>query len=688
MNKLLTTLAIALAALSLNAQQNKLETRNAAPLQIKGGEPKITIKTNQAKNTEDEYCSLGMELPWSDDFSNAESGEFPECWTVHKTPEDPGDTVNWMTVPGITGGGMYILTVTGTQFAFIPSGNLRHNAWLVSPGLLMEEGKTYRIEFPLFMKGNGSQYDELTVKIANANDTASLNAGTQIFQSLDKDWKAWTNVLVEYTATTSGKHYIGFHSTGLPSVGAMGIERIDVTPLENYIENDLVIKAPFPYTQVPRTQFPFVATATNLGSVEQPNVKLSATVNLIDAGTSEIIPSVGTGKTSEQMSITPTIGIEPGPKTVRLTVTSDLLNQGNKNTTEIFYTATENEYAQEADIHKDIVGNNAPASFGNVFKITQTTSLTQIKVNFPDIIDANQNSLYRSAKYSISLYRMNAQGTHVEGEPLFTTEEYQKPEIAPNWMSQDVPVTVLEPGDYYLCINQTTTTNLGLAVDGSANKTGYIIYGRQFVDFKTAMGGSNTRCGVALLRMVVSDENVPIKVSSTTPVKDATNVAIDQELKVTFNQRVSLITARNITITPTLDDYLVTVKDWTLNIEHTNFEKETTYTVTIPVGSIENYDEEITWSFTTGSHAAVADKIEQDALVVYPNPVNDELRITNYELGMEGAIEIYDMNGKRVGANLRVRPIDNCQFSINVSHLPAGTYIVKIGNRSTKIVKK
>ena len=83
---------------------------------------------------------------------------------------------------------------------------------------------------------------------------------------------------------------------------------------------------------------------------------------------------------------------------------------------------------------------------------------------------------------------------------------------------------------------------------------------------------------------------------------------------------------------------------------------------------------------------------DDGGVVVYPNPVNDELRITNYELRMGDVVEMFDMNGKRVymvpvGA-LHATPLPaGNQITINVSHLPAGTYIIKIGNRSAKVVK-
>jgi hypothetical protein len=70
-------------------------------------------------------------------------------------------------------------------------------------------------------------------------------------------------------------------------------------------------------------------------------------------------------------------------------------------------------------------------------------------------------------------------------------------------------------------------------------------------------------------------------------------------------------------------------------------------------------------------------------LTLYPNPTTGELRITNYELREGDNIEIYNMLGQKQFS------IFNFQFStIDVSHLSAGMYVVKIGNYVGKFVKK
>jgi len=82
------------------------------------------------------------------------------------------------------------------------------------------------------------------------------------------------------------------------------------------------------------------------------------------------------------------------------------------------------------------------------------------------------------------------------------------------------------------------------------------------------------------------------------------------------------------------------------------------------------------------------DKEENYSCVVYPNPVRDELKIENGKLKIEN-IEIHNVVGQKQ------KIIFNFQFStfnsIDISHLPAGIYFVKITTethtQTQKIIK-
>jgi hypothetical protein len=68
---------------------------------------------------------------------------------------------------------------------------------------------------------------------------------------------------------------------------------------------------------------------------------------------------------------------------------------------------------------------------------------------------------------------------------------------------------------------------------------------------------------------------------------------------------------------------------------------------------------------------------------IYPNPTNGELKIESNGSKIE-LIEIFDMTGKKVYAN---RINQQNTVVINISHLPAGLYYLKIDGKIMKVMK-
>ncbi|GHS86668.1 hypothetical protein FACS1894201_07630 [Bacteroidia bacterium] len=95
-----------------------------------------------------------------------------------------------------------------------------------------------------------------------------------------------------------------------------------------------------------------------------------------------------------------------------------------------------------------------------------------------------------------------------------------------------------------------------------------------------------------------------------------------------------------------------------------------------------------TCSVTVSNATAVKEAQIACKLYVYPNPVvNGELRIENGDWKIENGelrVEIYNVNGVLVGTRRAL----SLQTTIDISHLPADEYIVKVGNRTAKVVKK
>jgi len=88
---------------------------------------------------------------------------------------------------------------------------------------------------------------------------------------------------------------------------------------------------------------------------------------------------------------------------------------------------------------------------------------------------------------------------------------------------------------------------------------------------------------------------------------------------------------------------------------------------------------------------SLVERQENNIKLLYPNPTSGELRIESGEWKIEN-VEIFDVLGK-------MQPIDNSPFQggrgmflIDISHLPAGVYLIKIqteiGIITNKIIKQ
>ena len=86
------------------------------------------------------------------------------------------------------------------------------------------------------------------------------------------------------------------------------------------------------------------------------------------------------------------------------------------------------------------------------------------------------------------------------------------------------------------------------------------------------------------------------------------------------------------------------------------------------------------------------------SLRVYPNPTTGVLNIqetmNNEQLTMNN-VEVFDIYGRKVISDMRLSDmryptseIGKSEITINISHLPAGIYFLKVGNETVKVVKQ
>jgi hypothetical protein len=84
------------------------------------------------------------------------------------------------------------------------------------------------------------------------------------------------------------------------------------------------------------------------------------------------------------------------------------------------------------------------------------------------------------------------------------------------------------------------------------------------------------------------------------------------------------------------------------------------------------------------SYALTVSNNALENIKLVPNPTTGELQVTSYELPVT-SVEIYDVYGKSHVSNLISQ---DSNPKINISHLPAGVYFVKITTQAGEVVKK
>ena len=115
--------------------------------------------------------------------------------------------------------------------------------------------------------------------------------------------------------------------------------------------------------------------------------------------------------------------------------------------------------------------------------------------------------------------------------------------------------------------------------------------------------------------------------------------------------------------------------NWTVDSIVVSTDPCLTFTVTKPCTLIANFTKK----------TDVIDITESTTINIYPNPTTGELRITNYELRIEG-IEIFDVYGRMQKS--RKAEEQKREWNMDISDLLNGIYFVKIQTDNGVVVKK
>ena len=353
---------------------------------------------------------------------------------------------------------------SGTRFAYIAYASTAHNAWMITPAFTLTSGTTYKIEFYTIMLGY-DWYEELEVKIGTAATVAGMT--TFLWENKTEDIGSWTKISITYTPTTSGSHYLGFHSTSEDQL----YTAIDDISVSEAPAHDMAISANFPYTQIP-TMLPLTLTAkaTNAGIQTQTNVKLAATLNGTSLGTSATGITVAPGETAT-LTLPTSATPAAAANTLTYTVSQAESDQVPGNNSATFnFTGSTSVYAVDAvTATTNGIGSNSNAlTFGNIFEISTAQTLSQVVVGF--------NNTVTPLNYTLSLYKMAGD---LVASPTDLLSGFAAVR-APGWNIVNIPPVALEAGArYFLCVNQLGYTvaadNVAVSYQSIAGKILYVL---------------------------------------------------------------------------------------------------------------------------------------------------------------------------------------------------------------------
>ena len=161
-----------------------------------------------------------------------------------------------------------------------------------------------------------------------------------------------------------------------------------------------------------------------------------------------------------------------------------------------------------------------------------------------------------------------------------------------------------------------------------------------------------------------------VEVVTLSPADGATNVEPDAAITVEFSMMIAG-SLDNIMINDM--EATASIEDNILTIIHDGLALDTEYTVTIPAAAIDDYSEDIIWSFTTKQGTGIDNSTTVGNVYI----VDQRLYVTGYSAN--ASVAVYNILGQVVAYNWK---------ATDGIHLPLGAYIVKVQEQDKEYTHK
>ena len=587
-----------------------------------------------------------------EDFEDAPAdNSLPEGWTGEPTPGG-----NQWTTQKITLGSSYVPGHSGSRYATISyNSSVAHDAWLYTPALNLTAGKAYDISFWITLAGYGGAYERLEVKLGT--EATSTGMTELVYDSgPSTQYSDWTEISYMFVPETTGTYYLGFHSISPADVNFTIVDDIRVTEMAESDAGVITIISP---KKGGSNASAVKATIKNFGSNTITSMDVAYQINSGTPVVETFTGNLAVGQTTD-FEFSSTIDLSTyGLYELKIyTILSGDENADNDASTfDIYYQPSVQLYGYRSVSNGISAGqfvsflSNDPGNMtvekefkdgsatlrggdyvgGQLFGFTSTSNNPTNYIKFSESWDVISSSSYTTAgglandvaydyttntMYAISGTRLlkidmktGAHTTVTTSLPATfmtlacdNTGQLYAISSAGGYYSVDKTngaATLVRETGYAMQYIQSMTYDHGTgkifwAYLNAAATASNLILIEPATGECYELGSLGT--GITEVVMLYTPYDAVIARSFT---PEEGTIPSDAPVAVTFNKEVTVgENLGNITITPDPGGVSASVTGTTLNIAHNNFNYQTSYTVNVPAGAVENLLGPYSWTFT------------------------------------------------------------------------------------------
>ncbi len=182
--------------------------------------------------------AIGPTLPAGWSSYTAQTGTDARPWTISNNT-----TISNVTAPNFVG------VFYHASFA--------KNSWMVTPGIQLTAGQPYLVRFYVKAPGWAGVPEKMKVTVAGTNTLAGISAGTVIWDNPNMLIATYQEQVINFTPTTSGPHYFGWHAYSVADVDYIAVDniRIEEQPAFQFMPEEANFRDIFTGMQSAPTQF-------------------------------------------------------------------------------------------------------------------------------------------------------------------------------------------------------------------------------------------------------------------------------------------------------------------------------------------------------------------------------------------------------------------------------------------------